>query len=46
MDAPVAVLQRGVHLAGGQVELPTEGNAHHVHVVSAVAEGAGQRDKH
>lgn len=46
MDAPVAVLQRRVYLAGGQVELPAESDAHHVHVVSAVAKGAGQRDEH
>lgn len=46
MDAPVAVLQRRVYLAGGQVELPAESDAHHVHVISAVAEDAGQRDEH
>lgn len=46
VDALLAVLQRRVHLAGRQVELPAEGDAHHVHVVSAVAEGAGQRDEH
>lgn len=46
VDALVAVLQRRVHLPGGQEELPAEGDAHHVHVVPAVAEGAGQRDEH
>lgn len=46
VDSLFAVLQRRVHLAGGQVQLPAKGNAHHVHVVSAVPEGAGQGDKH
>lgn len=46
VDAPVTVLQRWVHLAGGKVELPAESDAHHVHVISAIAEDAGQRDKH
>lgn len=41
----VPVLQRWVHLSGGQVQLSVEGNAHHVHVVSAVPEGAGQGDE-
>lgn len=42
----LAVLQRRVHLAGGQVQLPAEGDAHHVHVISAIAKGAGQGDEH
>lgn len=41
----LAVLQGRVHLAGGQVQLAAEGDAHHVHVVSAVAKGAGQGDE-
>lgn len=46
VDALLTVLQGWVHLAGGQVQLPAEGDAHHVHVISAVAKGAGQSDKH
>lgn len=46
VDAPVAVLQRRVYLAGGKVELPAESDAHHIHVISAVTEDAGQRDEH
>lgn len=46
VDGLVTVLQRWEHLSGGQVELSAEGYAHHVHVVSAVPEGAGQRDEH
>lgn len=46
VDALLTVLQRGVYLAGGQVQLPAEGDAHHIHVISAVAKGAGQGDKH
>ena len=46
VDSLLEVLQRRVHLAGGQVQLPAEGDSHHVHVVSAVPEGAGQGDEH
>lgn len=46
VDSLVAVLQRRIHLAGGQVKLPAERYPHHIHVISAVAEGAGQGDEH
>lgn len=42
----LTVLQRWVHLAGGQVQLPAEGDSHHIHVISAVAKGARQGDEH
>lgn len=45
MDSLLAVLQRWVHLAGRQVQFPAEGDSHHIHVVSAVPEGAGQSDE-
>lgn len=45
VDSLLAVLQRWVHLAGRQVQLPAEGDSHHIHVVSAVPEGAGQSDE-
>ena len=41
----LAVQERGVHLAGGHIKLPPEHDANHVHIVSAIAKGAGQRDK-
>lgn len=46
VDTLLAVLQGRVHLPGGQVQLPAEGDSHHIHVISAVAEGARQRDEH
>lgn len=46
VDALLAVLQRRIHLPSGQVQLPAKGDAHHVHVISAVAKGAGQGDEH
>ena len=39
------VQERGVHLAGGHIKLPPEHDAHHVHILSTIAKGAGQRDK-
>lgn len=45
VDSLLAVLQRWVHLTGRQVQLPAEGDSHHIHVVSAVPEGAGQSDE-
>lgn len=46
VDRLVAVLQRRVNLLRRQVQLPAEGDADHVHVVSAVTEGAGEGDEH
>lgn len=45
VDALLPVVEGRVQLPGGPVQLPLELDADHVHVIAAVAEDAGQRDK-
>lgn len=39
------VLHGWIHLTDGHVDLPTEGNSHHVHIVTTVPERVGQLDE-